>query len=129
MKPVHAMVPSGAKAMSSAMPPSAVETDTLAAPVARSTSYSVAPATATTSTTSTGGDIYVVTSGDTLTKIAKLHGTTIKAIESENNLTTTKIKVGQKLKIPVKAEAPAPEPAPAAAPLVTPLPSSPAPAQ
>ena len=33
-----------------------------------------------------------------LTKIAKAHGTTVKTIEAENNLTTTKIKVGQKLK-------------------------------
>ena len=42
-------------------------------------------------------------------KIAKTHGTTVKAIESENGLSTTQIKVGQKLKIPAKAEAaPAP---------------------
>jgi LysM repeat protein len=30
---------------------------------------------------------------------------TIKAIESENGLSTTRIKVGEKLKIPAKAEA------------------------
>lgn len=54
---------------------------------------------------------YVVKSGDTLSKIAKAHGTTIKAIESANGLSTTKIKVGQKLKIPVKVEASAPAPA------------------
>jgi LysM repeat protein len=76
---------------------------------------------------STGEETYTVKSGDTLTKIAKAHGTTVKAIESENNLSTTKIKVGQKLKIPAKAEvaapvAPAPVlpqgtmPAPASAP-------------
>jgi LysM repeat protein len=47
-----------------------------------------------------GGETYAVKSGDTLTKIAKSHGTTVKAIEAENNLSTTKIKVGQKLKIP-----------------------------
>jgi LysM repeat protein len=56
--------------------------------------------------TDTGAEIYTVKSGDTLTKIAKMNGTTVKAIESENNLSTTKIKVGQKLKIPAKAEAP-----------------------
>ena len=41
--------------------------------------------------TSTGvaGEAYTVKSGDTLTKIAKAHGTTVKAIEAENNLTTT----------------------------------------
>jgi len=60
---------------------------------------------------------YVVKSGDSLTKIAKAHGTTVKAIQAENNLVTTSIKAGQKLKIPVKAAAvaaPAPyvEPAP-----------------
>jgi len=68
---------------------------------------------------SAGGEVYVVKSGDTLTKIATAHGTTVKAIQSENNLTTTKINVGQKLKIPAKAAvaAPAvaaPEPAPVA---------------
>jgi LysM repeat protein len=75
----------------------------------------------------TGGEeMYTVKSGDTLSKIAKAHGTTIKAIESENNLTMTKIKVGDKLKIAAKAEAatPAPEPAPAPAPVT----SAPAPA-
>ena len=57
-----------------------------------------------------------------------MHGTTVKAIEAENNLTTTRIKVGQKLKIPAKTEAartrdaraaPAP-PMPATAAPVTP---------
>jgi LysM repeat protein len=55
--------------------------------------------------TGMGGETYTVKSGDSLTKIAKAHGTTVKAIESENNLSTTKIKVGQKLKIPTKVEA------------------------
>jgi LysM repeat protein len=72
---------------------------------------------------SAGGEVYVVKSGDTLTHIAHSHGTTVKAIESENNLSTSKIKVGQKLKIPAKAEvaAPvvaAPEPAPVTTPPV-----------
>jgi LysM repeat protein len=65
-----------------------------------------------------GGEIYVVKSGDTLTHIAHSHGTTVKAIESENNLSTSKIKVGQKLKIPAKAEVAAPEPAPVTTPPV-----------
>jgi LysM repeat protein len=54
-------------------------------------------------------------------RIAKTHGTTVKAIQSENNLVTTKINVGQKLKIPVKAAAVAP------APLVEPAPAFAAP--
>lgn len=70
-----------------------------------------------------GADTYTVKSGDTLTTIAKKHGTTVKALQAANNLTTTKIKVGQKLKLPARAEAvpaPAPmatEPTPAPAPL------------
>jgi LysM repeat protein len=73
-----------------------------------------------------GGATYVVKSGDTLTRIAKTHGTTVKAIEAENNLSTTKIHVGQKLKIPAKAEAAVPAPAPVA-PAPAPYPA-PAPA-
>ncbi len=77
---------------------------------------------------STGEETYTVKSGDTLTKIAKAYGTTVKAIESENNLSTTKIKVGQKLKIPVKAEVAAPVPAPVAPAPVPPQSAAPAPA-
>lgn len=83
-----------------------------------------APETATgmTGSVATGGteEIYTVKSGDTLAKIAKRNGTTVKALESENGLSTTRIKVGQKLKIPAKAEA-----APAAAPPPAPVPAVP----
>ncbi len=84
-------------------------------------------------TAAAGGDeeTYTVKSGDTLTKIARANGSTVKAIESENNLTTTEIKVGQKLKIPAKAAAPAPAPEPVAAPVPvspTAAPAAPAPA-
>lgn len=57
--------------------------------------------------------VYVVKSGDTLTKIATQHGTTVKALRAANDLQTDQIKVGRKLKIPVKATAPAPAPVPA----------------
>ena len=57
-----------------------------------------------------GEQTYTVKSGDTLTKIARDHGTTVKALRSANNLTTDKIKVGDKLIIPAKAAAPAPAP-------------------
>ncbi len=75
------------------------------------------------------GTTYTVKSGDTLHKIAKRFGTSVKAIESENSLSTAKIKVGQKLKIPGKAESAAPAPA-APEPLapVVPAPAAPAPA-
>ena len=43
---------------------------------------------------------YVVKSGDTLTKIARAHGTTIKAIRAASGLKTDRILVGQKLKVP-----------------------------
>jgi LysM repeat protein len=69
-------------------------------------------------------ETYTVKSGDSLTKIAKAHGTTVKAIKAENNLNTDHIKVGQKLKIPAKAEAAAPVPAPApVAPMPAPAPA------
>ena len=61
-----------------------------------------------------GAEIYKVKSGDTLTKIAKANGTTVKRIMSENNLTTTRIVVGKKLKIPAKSEAAIPPAMPAA---------------
>lgn len=50
--------------------------------------------------TASGEKIYTVVSGDTLSKIAKEHGTTWQAIRDLNNLPTTSIKVGQQLKIP-----------------------------
>jgi len=68
----------------------------------------------------TGGEVYAVKSGDTLSRIAKHFGTTVKAIEAANpGVDPNHIKVNQKLTIPAKAEAaapaasaPAPEPAP-----------------
>ena len=44
--------------------------------------------------------VYVVKSGDTLTRIARTCGTTVKAIESANDLNGDRIVVGLKLKIP-----------------------------
>jgi LysM repeat protein len=73
-----------------------------------------------------GGEIYVVKSGDTLGKISKKHGVSVKAIQEANSLSTTKIKVGDKLKLPASTTpapvadtntasmmVPAPAPAPA----------------
>ncbi len=58
---------------------------------------------------------YTVKGGDNLTKIAKRHGTTVKAIRAANGLKSNDIKVGQKLKIPGKAT----EATPAATPTTT----------
>jgi LysM repeat protein len=44
--------------------------------------------------------VYVVKAGDTLTRIARTHGTTVKAIEAANNLTTDRIVIGARLKLP-----------------------------
>ncbi|HZF01204.1 MAG TPA: LysM peptidoglycan-binding domain-containing protein [Methylomirabilota bacterium] len=44
--------------------------------------------------------VYVVKSGDTLTRIAKAHGISVKALRSANDLANDQIVVGAKLKIP-----------------------------
>jgi LysM repeat protein len=49
---------------------------------------------------SSDSTIYKVKSGDTLTKIAKSHGTTVSAIRTTNNLKSDRLVVGQKLKLP-----------------------------
>ncbi len=47
------------------------------------------------------GSEYVVIKGDSLWKIAKKNGVTVKAIEAANpNIDPAKLKVGQKLSIP-----------------------------
>ncbi|MDB6036909.1 MAG: cell wall lytic [Verrucomicrobiales bacterium] len=53
----------------------------------------------------TGTTTHVVKAGETLTKIAHQHGTTVKAIRSANALKTDRVSVGQKLKIPAKSGA------------------------
>ena len=44
--------------------------------------------------------LYVVKSGDSLTRIAKAHGTTVKALKAANGLEKDRIVVGARLKIP-----------------------------
>jgi LysM repeat protein len=61
------------------------------------------------------GSLYVVKSGDTLMKIAKTHSTSFKRIMAMNDLKTTSIRAGQKLKMPAPKAATV-EPAPASAP-------------
>ncbi|MGH7939945.1 MAG: LysM peptidoglycan-binding domain-containing protein [Limisphaerales bacterium] len=48
----------------------------------------------------TGAVVYLVKSGDTLSRIAKTHHTSVKAIMGGNNLATDRLSVGQKLTIP-----------------------------
>lgn len=52
------------------------------------------------------GEVYEVVAGDVLSRIAVRHGTTVKAIMNLNNLSSTKIIVGQKLRMPKGATAP-----------------------
>jgi LysM repeat protein len=56
------------------------------------------------------GTVYVVKTGDILLKIAKAHGTTVKKIMAMNDLKSTSIRAGQKLKLPA-AKTSATEPA------------------
>jgi LysM repeat protein len=83
-------------------------------PAATSAPTSMAPtASSAVDAASAGGmQTYKVKSGDTLTGIAKQFHVSIKAIQSANGLTTTRLNVGKVLKIPGAAAA-APAPAPA----------------
>jgi LysM repeat protein len=58
-----------------------------------------APGASTDAATGEGG-VYVVKSGDMLMKIAKRHGTSVKKIMAMNDLKSTSIHAGQKLKMP-----------------------------
>lgn len=53
-----------------------------------------------------GEKIHIVKSGDRLFTIAKTYGVTVKEIQTANNMPTTGIRVGQKLKIPSRAAPP-----------------------
>ncbi|MEY2466151.1 MAG: LysM domain [Verrucomicrobiota bacterium] len=44
--------------------------------------------------------VYQVKSGDTLSRVAKIHNSTVKAIKSANSLSDERLVVGAKLKIP-----------------------------
>ena len=82
----------------------------------------------TTTTTADTGDVYVVKANDNLSKIATAHGTTIKAIEALNNMKTTKIKVGDKLKMPAAKATTTPASPVDTTPVQTPAVTTPTPA-
>lgn len=48
----------------------------------------------------TGAAVYLVKTGDTLSRIAKAHHTTVKAIKQANHLDSDRLSVGQKLSLP-----------------------------
>ena len=86
---------------------------------------STAP-TAALGTADAGGASYTVKSGDTLSKIAKKNGVTLKALRAANPkyASTDHIHVGEKLSLPAKTEAAAPA-APASAPEASAAPVTP----
>jgi LysM repeat protein len=72
------------------------------------------------------GAVYVVKSGDMLFRIAKTHGTSVRKIMAMNDLKTTSIRAGQKLKMPApKVSSSEPAATPAAASVVPPAAASP----
>jgi len=78
----------------------------------------------------TGTTTHKVVAGDNLTKLAKKYKVSAKAIQQANKMTTTRIKVGDKLVIPTKgapAETMPPVPAPVPDPIAPP-PAGPRPA-
>jgi LysM repeat protein len=81
-----------------------------------SSTQSAAASPAAAAETASEGSSYTVKSGDTLGKIARAHATSYKKIMALNDLKTTAIRVGQKLKMPAPKPAGA-EPLPASAAL------------
>jgi LysM repeat protein len=82
-----------------------------ATPIVPSTSTPVVPPTLT--PPPTGGPVtYVVQAGDTLFRIARRFGTTVRAIQIANGIRGTWIRVGQTLVIPGANPAPQPTPRP-----------------
>jgi LysM repeat protein len=103
-----------------------VQIPAASAAVAASSTAGTTPG-ATAEAASSDGAVYVVKSGDMLLKIAKAHGTSVKKIMAMNDLKTTSIRAGQKLKLPSpKASSPEPLAAPASASVVPPAATSPA---
>lgn len=76
------------------------------------------------------GQEYTIQKGDSLSRIASRHGTTVAAIKRANNLTSDLIRAGDKLVIPAAGStasaAPAAKPAPKPAAIPAPRPSAPA---
>lgn len=80
------------------------------APASSSSSSSSSGSSSSSTSTAAGAATYTVKSGDTLSGIASSHGITVADLKAWNSLTSTNIKVGQKLK--VKAQTASTQPAP-----------------
>lgn len=86
-----ALKPAETVPASVAAQPAAAPADATSAP---------APKTAAVVVASRPGVVYVVKAGDTLSRIAKLNHTSIKALKAVNGLASDVIGVGEKLKLP-----------------------------
>ncbi|MBI4660926.1 MAG: LysM peptidoglycan-binding domain-containing protein [Verrucomicrobia bacterium] len=64
----------------------------------------------------TSSNVHVVKAGETLHKIAQQHGTTVKAIQTANNMKTSRILIGKKLKLPAAQKPSSPAATGASAP-------------
>lgn len=69
-------------------------------PAAAQTKLGFVEPSTTESANSTSGTIHSVKTGETLSKIARQYGVSLKAIRAANNLKTDRLTVGQKLKLP-----------------------------
>jgi LysM repeat protein len=96
------------------------QTIKLPAPTAAAPTTPTATAGAPAATASGDGSVYEVKSGDTLSTIAKKAGVSIRALQAANNLKTTRITVGQKLKLPAKTTPTATPTTPTTAPATPP---------
>jgi LysM repeat protein len=81
----------------------------------------VAPAPAV-SPPASGGQVYIVRAGDTLSSIARAHGTTVNALSATNRLTSHTIYVGQRLTIPAGGTTPVQPPV--SPPVTNPVPGT-----
>ncbi len=95
-------------------------------PAASAVAASTGSMGATTEAAPGDGSVYVVKSGDMLFRIARSHGTSVKKIMAMNDLKTTSIRAGQKLKLPApKVTSSEPMASPATASTATPAAASP----
>jgi LysM repeat protein len=85
-------------------PTLATEPPTVVTPKTSTSSPIAAPAivskTGATAPTVQTATIYVVKPADSLSRIAKVHGTTVSALKAANGLDTDRIAIGMKLKLP-----------------------------
>ena len=100
-----AVFPAGAVPVAAESPapavPTAPKTGIIASPDVRPVVPQSAPVVSKANAAAHAELIYEVKSGDTLTRIARSHGLTVKAVKAANGLVNDRIGVGARLKLPV----------------------------